>query len=157
MVGSMTTLYEHAGGDAGLHRLEEVFYSKVLADPLLQLLFGTGQPHHVEHLTWFTAESFGGPDRFTRELGFGHLVEVHRGLGISDEQRERFVALYLESLDEAGLPNDTPFREAVREHIEFGARVAQQNSRASTDEEVYPLDHVPRWEWEGDDQADGSS
>jgi hemoglobin len=45
----MTTLDE----DAGLHRLEEVFYSKVLADPLLQPLFGKGQPHHVEHLTWF--------------------------------------------------------------------------------------------------------
>jgi truncated hemoglobin YjbI len=64
----VTTLYEHAGGDAGLHRLEELFYSKVLADPLLQPLFGEGQAHHVEHLTMFTAESFGGPDRFTREL-----------------------------------------------------------------------------------------
>src|SRR6266496_3345953 len=125
--GFMTTLYEHAGGDAGLHRLEELFYSKVLADPLLQPLFGKGQPHHVEHLTWFTAESFGGPDRFTRELGFDHLVSVHRGLAISDEQRERFVALYLEALEEAGLPADTPFREAVRSHIEFGANVAQQN------------------------------
>jgi hemoglobin len=156
MVGSMATLYEHAGGDAGLHQLEEVFYSKVLSDPLLQPLFGKGQPHHVEHLTWFTAESFGGPDRFTRELGFDHLVNMHRGLGITDGQRERFVALYLEALDDAGLPNDTPFREAVRSHIEFGARVAQQNSRATTDDELYPLDHVPLWEWEGDDEAGGS-
>jgi thioredoxin reductase len=32
----MTTLYEHAGGDPGLHRLEDDFHSKVLADPLLQ-------------------------------------------------------------------------------------------------------------------------
>jgi truncated hemoglobin YjbI len=82
----MTTLDE----DAGLHRLEEVFYSKVLAEPL----FGKGQPHHVERLTWFTAESFGGPDRFTREQGFDHLVNMHRGLGITNGQRERFVALY---------------------------------------------------------------
>ncbi|MCW3063181.1 MAG: globin [Solirubrobacterales bacterium] len=149
----MTTLYEHAGGDTGLHRLEELFYSKVLADPLLQPLFGEGQPHHVEHLTWFTAESFGGPDRFTRELGFDHLVDVHRGLGITDEQRERFVALYLEALDEAGLPRDEPFREVVRSHVEFGAGVAQQNSRATTESELYPLDRVPLWEWEGDDSA----
>jgi hemoglobin len=118
----MTSLYEHAGGDAGLHRLEERFYAKVLADPLLQPLFGEGQPDHVEHLTWFTGESFGGPARFTTELGFDHLVDVHRGLGITDEQRERFVALYLEALDEADLPIDEPFREAVRSHIEFGAR-----------------------------------
>ena len=145
----MTSLYEHAGGDEGLHRLEDLFYSKVLADPLLQPLFGEGQPHHVEHLTSFTAESFGGPDRFTRELGFDHLVNVHRGLGITDEQRERFVALYLEALDEAGLPADEPFREAVRSHVEFGAHVAQQNSRATTDDQLYPLDQVPLWEWDG--------
>ncbi len=42
-------------------------------------LFGEGQPHHVDHLTAFTAESFGGPDRFTRELGgFDALIAVHR-------------------------------------------------------------------------------
>ncbi len=35
----------------------------------------------------FTAESFGGPDRFTRELGFQHLIDVHRGLRITEEQR----------------------------------------------------------------------
>jgi hemoglobin len=152
--GWVTTLYQHAGGDAALHRLEDSFYSKVLADPVLQPLFGKGQPHHVEHLTWFTAESFGGPDRFTRKLGFDHLINVHRGLEITDEQRERFVALYLEAVDEAGLPDDGPFREAVRSHIEFGARVAQQNSRATTDAELYPLDHVPLWEWDGDVSGD---
>jgi truncated hemoglobin YjbI len=32
----MATLFEHAGGEAALHRLEDVFYSSVLADPLLQ-------------------------------------------------------------------------------------------------------------------------
>jgi hemoglobin len=145
----VTTLYEHAGGEAALHRLEEIFYSKVLADPLLQPLFGEGQPHHVEHLTWFTAESFGGPARFTKELGFDHLVSVHRGLDITDEQRERFMALYLEALDEAGMPDDAPFREAVRSHIEFGTKVAQHNSRAKTDDELHPLDHVPLWDWDG--------
>ncbi|HEX3563171.1 MAG TPA: group II truncated hemoglobin [Solirubrobacterales bacterium] len=146
--GSRETLYEHAGGDAGLHRLEEAFYAKVLADPLLQPLFGEGQPHHVEHLTWFTAETFGGPDRFSKRLGFDHLVEVHRGLEISDEQRQRFVELYMEAADEAGLPDDNAFRNSLRSHIEFGASVAQQNSRAKTDAELYPLDHVPLWDWE---------
>ena len=66
----METLYEHAGGDDGLHRLEELFYAKALADPVLKTLFTTRVPTHVDHLTWFTAESFGGPDRFSRELGF---------------------------------------------------------------------------------------
>src|SRR5438128_8899053 len=106
----MPSLYEHAGGEPALHRLEDIFYSSVLTDPLLQPLFGTGQPQHVDHLTAFTAESFGGPDRFTRDLGFEHLIAVHRGLHITEEQRARFVELYVAALDRAGLPDDEPFR-----------------------------------------------
>lgn len=141
------TLYEHAGGEPALHRLEQVFYDSVLADPLLQPLFGAGRASHVDHLTAFTAESFGGPDRFTRELGFAHIVAVHRGLKISEAQRERFVELYVAALDTAGMPADAPFREAVRQHLEFGTRVAVQNSHAERDDQLHPLRQVPQWSW----------
>ena len=143
------TLYEHAGGDEGLHRLEELFYARALADPVLRTLFTERVPTHVDHLTWFTAESFGGPDRFTRELGFQYIIDVHRHLKITDEQRERFIAAYLESLDEAGLPADAAFRQAVREHVEFGSQVAQQNSWAETDADLHPIREVPAWNWPG--------
>ena len=141
------TLYEHAGGDEALHRLEEIFYEKALNDPVLKQVFTERIPTHVDHLTWFTAESFGGPDRFTRELGFQYIIDVHRHRNITDEQRERFVAAYLEALDEAGLPADQAFREAVREHVEFGARVAQRNSRAKEDADLEPIRAVPKWQW----------
>ena len=147
----MPTLFDHAGGAPAIHRLEQAFYDSVLTDPLLQPLFGTGRPTHVDHLTAFTAESFGGPDDFTRELGFGHLIDVHRGRHITEEQRQRFVALYLKALDEADLPTDAAFRDAVREHVEFGSRVAMQNSNATTDDQLHPLREVPRWTWAGDD------
>lgn len=147
----MPSLFEHAGGETALHRLEQVFYDSVLVDPLLQPLFGAGQPRHVEHLTAFTAESFGGPERFSRELGFAHLIAVHRGLKITEAQRQRFVQLYLAALDAAGMPADAPFRDAVREHVEFGSQVALQNSHAETDADLHPLREVPRWTWAGDD------
>jgi hemoglobin len=76
-----------------------------------------------------------------------HLIDVHRHLKITDEQRERFVALYMETLDEAGLPNDEPFQEVVRFHLEFGSRVAQENSWAETDADLHPIRDVPRWQW----------
>jgi len=147
----MTSLFEHAGGEAALHRLEQAFYDSVLADPLLKPLFGDGQPQHVDHLTAFTSESFGGPDRFSREVGFAHLIAVHRGLKITEEQRQRFVELYMEALDTTGMPDDEPFREAVRSHVEFGSRVAMQNSHAESDDELHPLREVPHWNWDGDD------
>src|SRR5258708_38611199 len=88
------SLFEHAGGEDALHRLEDAFYASVLADPLLQPLFGEGQPQHVDHLTAFTAESFGGPDRFTKELGgFEGLIAVHRGLRRTGRPRARFAEL----------------------------------------------------------------
>jgi hemoglobin len=145
----MKSLYEHAGGEEALHRLEELFYAKVLADPVLKVLFTERKPHHVEHLTWFTAETFGGPARFTRELGFQHIIDVHRHLNITDEQRDRFVALYMEAADEAGLPADVPFRQALRSHVDFGTHVAQQNSRAKTDADLHPIRAVPKWKWPG--------
>ncbi len=147
----MPSLYEFAGGEEALHRLEDTFYSSVLKDPLLQPLFGAGQPQHVDHLTAFTAESFGGPDRFTRELGFAHLINIHRHLQITEEQRQRFVELYFAAMDAIGLPDDEDFREAVRSHVEFGSKVAMQNSRAQTDDELHPLRDVPLWTWSGDD------
>ncbi|GHO50293.1 group II truncated hemoglobin [Ktedonospora formicarum] len=150
----MPTLFEHAGGLDALHRLEEVFYASVLKDPLLQPLFGAGQPHHVDHLAAFTAESFGGPDRFTRELGgMDTLIAKHRHLRITEAQRQRFVELYLAALDTVRMPDDEPFRKAFREHVEFGSRVAMQNSHAECDEDLYPLHEVPRWSW-ADEQSD---
>jgi len=145
----MPSLYEHAGGEEAIHRLEDVFYGKVLTDPVLKPLFSEGRPTHVDRLTAFTAESFGGSDRFSRELGFGHLISVHRHLKITEEQRQRFVELYMEALEEASLPDDEPFREAVRSHVEFGSRVAMQNSHAESDDELHPLREVPRWSWQG--------
>ena len=144
----MPSLYEHAGGESALHRLEQTFYDSVLKDPQLQPLFGAGQPQHVEHLTAFTAESFGGPDRFSRELGFAHLIAVHRGLRITEEQRQRFIELYLAAADTAGLPDDARFRATLRSHVEFGTQVAVQNSWATTDAELHPLREVPKWTWE---------
>jgi hemoglobin len=75
---------------------------------------------------------------------------VHRGLAITEEQRARLVELYMRALDDAGLPSDAAFRDAVQ-HVEFGSRVAMQNSRATTDEELHPLREVPRWTWTGDE------
>jgi hemoglobin len=57
------------------------------------------------------------------------------------------------AMDAAELPDDEDFREAVRSHVEFGSKVALQNSHAETDDELHPLREVPRWTWPGDDEG----
>jgi hemoglobin len=144
----MITLFEHAGGHEGLRRFIDLFYSSVLSDPLLQPLFGAGRPEHVAHLTAFTSETFGGPETFSEEMGgFPLLIEAHRGLRITEVQRQRFIELYMAAADRAGLPADQPFREALRSHVDFGSEVAMQNSHAETDDQLHPLREVPHWDW----------
>ncbi|MEV4567940.1 group II truncated hemoglobin [Nonomuraea sp. NPDC049419] len=144
----METLFEHAGGHDKLHEFIDIFYRSLLADPLLQPLFGTGRATHVDHLTAFTAQTFGGPDTFSTDMGgFPLLIRAHRGLRITEEQRLRFVELYMQAADRAGLPDDEPFRAALRSHVEFGTEVAKQNSHAETDDQLHPLREVPLWTW----------
>ena len=148
------TLYEHAGGWDALYTFTRIFYLSCLNDPVLQPMFGTHeQPGHVEKFTAFTAETFGGPDKFSKEMGgFLHLINAHRGYNITEEQRKRFVGLYMQAADEAGLPNDKPFREALQSHVDFGSHVAKQNSNAKSDTELHPLREVPKWDWPKDEE-----
>ena len=70
-------LFEHAGGHDAIRHFIDVFSSSVLADTFLQPLFGAGRPEHLEQLSAFDSESFGGPDEFTRSMGgFTHLIDV---------------------------------------------------------------------------------
>ena len=143
------SIYEHAGGAPAIRRFVEVFYASVLADPVLKPLFGEGRPEHVPHLAAFDAEAFGGPEVYTTEMGgFRTIIEAHRHLQITEEQRQRFVELYMAAADTAGLPDDARFRATLRSHVEFGTQVAVQNSWASTDAELHPLREVPKWTWE---------
>ena len=78
---------------------------------------------------------------------FMHLIDAHREFKITEEQRQRFVDLYIEAADKAELPADKPFRDALAPHIDFGSHVAKQNSNAKNDEELHPLREVPKWNW----------
>jgi hemoglobin len=53
----------------------------------------------------------------------------------------------MQAADDAGLPDDGPFREALKSHVEFGSHVAKQNSNAKTDNELHPLREVQKWDW----------
>ena len=144
---SSTTLYEHVGGEPALRRLVAAWYPTVLTDPLLHPLFGDGHADHVDHLTAFLVEVFCGPRRYTEQLGgFPALLVPHRGREIREEQRQRFVDLFLQAADTSGFRADTRSREALTGYLDFGTRVAVQNSHADDDAGLHPCQEVPRWD-----------
>jgi truncated hemoglobin YjbI len=90
------------------------FYSSIFEDPVLQPVFGHPVPTHVDDLTAFLAEEFGGPTRYSDELGgFPAVVPVHRGRRITEAQRQRFVEVFMAAVDQVGFASDTRFRTAI--------------------------------------------
>jgi hemoglobin len=103
------TLYEWAGGQAAIERLIDAFYDRVERDELLAPFFPGGvSREHRDHVIAWWSEVFGGPDRYTRELGgYEHMLAKHRGLAINPEQRLRFATLMSRAADETGAVQPT--------------------------------------------------
>ena len=135
------TLHEWAGGDAAFERLTTVFYRRVVDDPLLSPLFERLSAGHPGHVAAWLAEVFGGPTRYTDELGgYEHMLAKHRDLAITEAQRARWARLIAGAADEAGLPDDPEFRSAFVAYIEWGTRLALANSQPG----ATPPAHAPR-------------
>jgi hemoglobin len=103
-------------------------------------------PEHARHVAVWLAEVFGGPARYTESHGgYPHMVAKHIGMAITEPQRRRWVNLIQDAADEAGLPADPEFRAAFLGYVEWGTRLAFQNSQPGAD---VPLEApVPRWGW----------
>lgn len=141
------SLYEWAGGRVALKRLIAVFYVKVFADALLKPVFAQMGPDHPKHVAAFIGEVFGGPDDFSRQHG-GHvgMITKHLGKHLTEQQRRRWMELLLDAADEVGLPSDPEFRSAFVSYIEWGTRLAVNNSQPGV---AAPAagSPMPKWGW----------
>jgi len=140
------SLYAWAGGTDAFRRLIDAFYDRVEADDLLSPLFpgGVSQDHRAHVVLWWV-EVFGGPADYTPLGGYQRMLDHHRGLGITVEQRFRFASLMSLAADDAGLPDDPEFRAALVGYLEWGTRLALHNSQVGA--EVVTEAPVPRWGW----------
>jgi hemoglobin len=147
MADEPPTLHEWAGGDAALERMINAFYDHVERDDLLSHYFPGGvSQDHRSHVTAWWIEVFGGPAHYTEELGgYEAMLAHHRDLAITGEERRRFVSLMSVAADDAGLPGDPEFRSALLAYLEWGTRLAFQNSQPGA--EVVERAPVPRWGW----------
>jgi hemoglobin len=140
------TLYEWAGGAEAFERLTEVFYGKVRNDPVVGPLFRDMDEHHPQFVAMWLTEVFGGPPRYTEERGgYPHMLAKHRDVGITEEQRRRWVSLICDAADDAALPADPEFRSAFLAYIEWGTRLALANSQPGAAPPAKAP--VPRWGW----------
>jgi truncated hemoglobin YjbI len=144
------TVFEWAGGVEALTRTTRRFYEKyVPEDPLLAPLFADMRPDHPERVAAWLGEVFGGPPVYTdRYGGYARMVGRHVGKALTEEQRARWVQLLCKSADDVGLPADAEFRAAFVSYLEWGSRIARENSTPGATPP--PNMPVPRWGWVND-------
>lgn len=145
---NIPTLYEWTGDMQTFETLFAIFYDKVLKDDLLGEVFENMSPDHVKHVAHFVAEVFGGTKLYTQQDGGSHarMISKHIGHMLTEEKRQRWMNLLLQTADETGLKSDPEFRSAFVGYIEWGTRLAVINSQLT----VNPMDinePMPNWGW----------
>ncbi|MCU7552927.1 group II truncated hemoglobin [Chitinophagaceae bacterium LB-8] len=142
------TLFEWMGGQEVFEKLFTAFYQKVLNDDLLSPLFKNMPSEHVQRVSHFVAEVFGGPKVYSTADKGSHamMISKHIGKMLTEEKRQRWIQLLLQAADEIGLKDDPEFRSAFVGYIEWGTRIAVINSQLPKN----PMEAhtpMPKWGW----------
>jgi hemoglobin len=143
------SIYEFAGAQDAFLKLAAAHHRRCLEDPVLSHPFShLGHPQHVERLGNYWAEVFGGPPHYSAASeGQSAMLSIHSGMDADDDLGERFTRCFVQAAEDAGLPNDPEFRQALRHYMEWAtADVHTYNAKGS----LVPADmEIPHWSWDG--------
>jgi truncated hemoglobin YjbI len=109
-------------------------------------LFANMPDDHPHHVAMWLAEVFGGPAFYSGTYGgYPRMISQHVDKRLTETARARWVTLLARSAAEAGLPQDAEFAAAFTGYLEWGSRIAVENSQAGArPPENMPM---PRWWW----------
>ena len=146
----MDSVYEAAGGDAGLLRLAAAWHRRVMADEVVEHAFSHGfHPQHTERLAAYWAEALGGPtdysDTFRDESS---VVRLHSGNGEHDEMDRRAIACFDEALDDVGITHDDPLHRVLYDYFAWATTTTMSGYHGSVADVPQGL-RIPHWSWDG--------
>ena len=147
MMSKTPSLYDWAGGMPAFENLIVLFYEKVLLAPPITTCIKHMSSEHQLHVAHFLAEVFGGPPFYsTKEGSHFKMIQKHIGKHLTEQHRKQWVYLLLEIADELYLPDDPEFRSAFMAYIEWGTRLAVNNSNVN-DVVMNMEEPMPNWGW----------
>ena len=144
------SIFDTAGGLAGIRRLAEAWHARVMADEVVSHAFSHGfHPQHTERLAAYWAEALGGPARYSDAYGDEtSVVRMHSGNGIHEEMDQRAIACFDQALVDAGLAADDRLRQALHDYFAWATTTSMAQYHESADDVPDGL-WMPRWSWEG--------
>ena len=153
----MQTVYEAAGGDAGLLRLAHAWHARVMADEVVSHAFSHGfHPEHSERLAAYWAEALGGPATYSALYGDETaVVRMHSGNGPHEEMDRRAIACFDQALVDVDLADDDRLRQVLHDYFAWTTTTTMSKYHGSADDvpEGLPL---PQWSWDGSVRTHGS-
>jgi len=144
----MSTVFEAAGGDAGLLALARAWHARCLADPVASHPFSHGlHPRHVERLAAYWGEALGGPTTFTDSMNDeAGVLRMHAGNGEHRELDRIAVSCFDAALDDVGI-TEQPLRGVLHDYFAWSTdRLGLHPDSADT---VADDERLPHWDWDG--------
>jgi hemoglobin len=146
----MRTVYEAAGGAAGLLSLAAAWHARVMADEVVSHAFSHGfHPDHTQRLAAYWAEALGGPTTYSREYGDETaVVRIHSGNGRHEDMDRRAIACFDQALGDVGLGGDEPLRQVLHDYFAWATTTTLSRYHESAEDVPDGLS-IPRWSWDG--------
>lgn len=146
----MASVYEAAGGDAGLLRLASAWHARVMGDEVVAHAFSHGfHPDHTERLAAYWSEALGGPARYSTDYGDETaVVRVHSGNGPHEVMDHRAITCFDQAMDDVGIADNSELRRALYEYFVWATTTTMSRYHRSADEVPVGLG-IPRWSWDG--------
>ncbi len=146
----MQSVYEAAGGEAGLLRLAAAWHGRVMADEVVSHAFSHGfHPQHTERLAAYWAEALGGPTTFSDTDGDEtSVVRMHSGNGRHEEMDRRAIACFDQALTDVGLIENRLLRQVLHDYFAWATTTAMSRYHRSADDVPLGLS-IPHWSWDG--------
>jgi len=144
----MTTVFEAAGGDAGLLALARAWHARCLADPVASHPFSHGlHPQHVERLAAYWGEALGGPTNFTDSMNDeAGVLRIHAGNGEHRELDQIAVSCFDAALDDVRL-TEQPLRGVLHDY--FAWSTDRMGRYPDSPDTVADDERLPHWDWDG--------
>jgi hemoglobin len=113
------TIYKAIGGQAAVDRIIDALYKHIGKNETLLPIFPRNLQESARKQRLFLTQLFGGPELYLQNRGYPMLQKRHRGLKITPERRDAWLACMDLALKEAQI--EEPYRTAIFDRMVFTA------------------------------------
>ncbi|MGD0386181.1 MAG: group II truncated hemoglobin [Solirubrobacteraceae bacterium] len=145
----MQTVFDAAGGEAGLLALADAWHERVMADEVVSHAFSHGfDAEHTQRLAAYWAEALGGPPSYSAAYGDEtYVVRLHSGNGPHEEMDRRAIACFDQALADVGLDADDRLRQVLHDYFAWATNHSMSRYHDSAD--APDGMSIPGWSWDG--------